>query len=70
VHGLEDIWGNRIRFVYLDIDDPRNDAFKSALGYQYQPHLFLLDGEGGIVQQWVGFVEGSELEAAFQEATT
>ncbi|HET7011886.1 MAG TPA: hypothetical protein VFI11_14000 [Anaerolineales bacterium] len=70
MHGLENAWGDRIRFVYLDIDDPRNDAFKSALGYQYQPHLFLLDGEGKVLRQWVGFVDGSELEAAFLSAAS
>jgi len=68
VHGLEQRWDGRVAFVYLDIDDPRTDEFKRQLGYLYQPHLFLLDGEGEILQQWVGFVEGAQLEAAL--ATT
>jgi len=68
VHGLEQRWDGRVVFVYLDIDDPRTDEFKRQLGYLYQPHLFLLDGEGEILQQWVGFVEGAQLEAAL--ATT
>ena len=68
MHGLESTWGDRIRFVYLDIDDPRNDTFKAQLGYFVQPHIFLLDGDGAILHQWLGLVGGSELEAAFQEA--
>ncbi len=70
MHGLESTWGDRIRFIYLDIDDPRNDTFKSQLGYFVQPHLFLLDGDGRILQQWLGLVDEAELEAAFREATT
>jgi hypothetical protein len=69
VHGLESTWGDRINFVYLDIDDPRTNSFKSALGYVYQPHLFLLDGEGRVVAQWVGYVESSTLEEAFASAS-
>jgi hypothetical protein len=64
VHGLEQQWSDRVDFVYLDIDDPRTDAFKRQLGYRYQPHLFLLDAQGAIVQQWVGFVDGATLEQA------
>lgn len=69
MHGLEATWQNEIHFVYLDIDDPQTDPFKRELGYHYQPHMFLIDGEGTILQQWVGYVEGNILEAAFQDAT-
>ena len=70
MHGLESTWGDQIQFVYLDIDDPRNDFFKSQLGYLAQPHLFLLDAGGSLLQQWLGFVEASELESAFQESVS
>ena len=70
MHGLESTWGDQIQFVYLDIDDPRNDVFKSQLGYLAQPHLFLLDGNGSLLQQWLGFVEASVLESAFREAVS
>src|SRR4030067_858301 len=53
-HGLEARYSDRIDFVYLDIDDPRSAPFKSRLGYLVQPHIFMLDGQGGILQQWVG----------------
>jgi len=68
VHGLEQQYGEKVNFVYLDIDDARTDAFKRQLGYRYQPHLFLLDGEGNITQQWLGFVTREELETALQAA--
>jgi len=69
VHGLEAEYYDRIQFSYLDIDDPTNDQFKRALGYQYQPHLFLLDGEGNILGQWVGRTSAEELAAAFNAAS-
>ena len=67
MHGLESTWGGQIQFIYLDIDDPRTNVFKSQLGYRVQPHLFLLDADGSLLQQWLGFVEASELESAFEE---
>jgi hypothetical protein len=65
VHGLEQEWSGRVQFVYLDIDDPRNDPLKRQLSYRYQPHFYLFDGDGNIVEQWVGYVTAEELEAAF-----
>ncbi|MGB9640140.1 MAG: thioredoxin domain-containing protein [Anaerolineales bacterium] len=59
---LEKKYISKIRFVFLDIDDPRTAKFKQALGYQYQPHLFLIDGGGKIVKQWIGGVSQEELE--------
>jgi hypothetical protein len=70
VHGLESKWGERVRFSYLDIDDPRTDGFKSELGYRYQPHLFLLDSEGKILNQWIGAVDGMELQRAIAQASS
>jgi hypothetical protein len=66
VHGLEQAWGDEIRFVYLDIDDPRTDPFKRQLRYVVQPHIFLLDGEGDVVAEWLGPVRAEELEAEFR----
>lgn len=68
MHGLEQQYGDRINFIYLDIDDARNDDFKRQLGFRYQPHVFLLDGEGNITQQWLGFVSREELETALLAA--
>ena len=65
MHGLEAEYTGMIDFVYLDIDDIRNDAFKRQLGFSYQPHLFLLDESGAVVGQWVGAVDGDVLRDAF-----
>jgi thioredoxin-like negative regulator of GroEL len=66
VHGLEAKYAGQVDFIYLDIDDSSTNPFKSQLGYQYQPHLFLLDGAGNILRQWVGFTAEAELETALQ----
>lgn len=66
VHGLEQQWGGRINFVYLDIDDPDTTDFKRQFGYRYQPHFFLLDGRGQIVDQWVGPVSEATFISAFE----
>lgn len=68
MHGLEAEWQDEIDFVYLDIDDPRTESFKRELGYRYQPHLFLFDGDGNIIHQWLGMVAVEDLEGAFLEA--
>lgn len=60
---LENKYTGKIQFIYLDIDDPKTNPFKQALGYQYQPHLFLIDGEGKVLMQWVGYVAEEELDA-------
>lgn len=69
MHGLEAEWGEQVNFVYLDIDDAATEPFKRQLGYRVQPHLFLLDGDGQVLQQWLGFVDAATLEAALQQAT-
>ena len=68
MHGLEDKYLGQVNFVYLDIDDQRNDEFKKALGYRYQPHIFLLDAEGEILNQWIGPITREDLEAEILDA--
>ncbi|NJN43645.1 MAG: hypothetical protein HC806_02190 [Anaerolineae bacterium] len=69
MHGLEAKYDDEIVFTYLDIDDGSTAPFKEALGYFYQPHLFLVDGQGNIIQQWVGYVSLAELETALVNAS-
>jgi thiol-disulfide isomerase/thioredoxin len=52
IHALEDKYQSRIGFVYLDVDDSRNDSFKGTLGYRFPPQFFLLDRDGTIIDQW------------------
>jgi hypothetical protein len=68
VHGLEQEWGDRINFAFLDIEDPRTEAFQRQLGFRLQPQFFLIDGGGTIVARWFGVVEAQDFEAAFQSA--
>ena len=67
VHGLEAKYFGRIAFIYLDADDPRTDGFQRALGFYYQPELYLLDANGNVLKKWVGFVQEAELEATFAQ---
>jgi len=69
VHGLEAEYAGEIEFVYLDIDDPSVTPFKDALGYRVQPHYFLLDGDGTVVDSWQGRVERDTFVAAFESLT-
>lgn len=68
MHGLEAKYTGQVEFVYLDIDDPATNEFKRQLGYRYQPHLLLLDGDGNILRQWIGYVSESDLDPALQSA--
>jgi len=65
VHGLEVEYSNSINFVYLDIDDPANAEYLKKLGYRYQPHFFIIDGQGAVLQQWLGPVAAEDFRAAF-----
>lgn len=67
VHGLEAKYVGRIVFTYLDADDPNTLKFQRALGFRYQPELYLLDGSGNVLQKWVGFVTQEQLENAFAQ---
>ena len=68
VHGLEVKFHPDIRFVYRDIDDRNTQDIRNDLGYVYQPHLFLLDPDGNIIEQWVGYVPDQVLEDSFGRA--
>ena len=61
VHAVEDDYKERVNFVYLDIDDPAANYFKEELGYVSQPHFFLVDPQGVIIQQWEEYVKIEEL---------
>jgi hypothetical protein len=68
VHGLEAKYFGRVKFSYLDANDSRTEGFQSALGFYYQPELYLLDANGNVLKKWVGFTSESDLESAFAEA--
>jgi hypothetical protein len=65
VHGLEEQFGERIDFVIFDIDNPATDKAKKQYGYRVQPHFFLVDGSGQIVENWLGRVKEETFVEAF-----
>jgi thiol-disulfide isomerase/thioredoxin len=65
IHALEDRYDERIRFVYLDIDDPQNNLFKSLIDDRLPPLFYLLDGQGNVLGEWQGIVPAAEFESAF-----
>jgi thioredoxin-related protein len=65
VHGLEATYGDQIEFVYVNIDDPESDRLKQQYGFRYQPHFVLVDGNGEIVEQWLGYTDAAFFEQTF-----
>jgi thiol-disulfide isomerase/thioredoxin len=68
VLGLETAYGDKMYFVYLDIDNPATAKFQEQLGFQMQPQFFLLDEQGNVIKQWSGSVDETELRAAIDAA--
>ena len=68
VHGLEAEFAGKINFVYLDVEEQDNEQFLNELGFRYHPHFLLLDGQGNIIQQWLGAVQEEQFREAFSAA--
>lgn len=67
VHGLEAEYFGKVKFSYLDADDPNTDEFQSALGFQYQPEFYLLDAEGNVLKKFIGFTSQDDFVAEFEK---
>lgn len=67
VHGLEAKYYGRINFVYLNADDVGTEPFQRTLGFYYQPEVYLLDGNGNVLQKWVGFTPQEDFESVFAQ---
>jgi thioredoxin-related protein len=67
VHGLEAKYFGKIKFTYLDADDPNTREFQRALGFHYQPEFYLLDGQGNLLEKMVGYVSQEQLESVFAQ---
>lgn len=66
MHRLERDYLGKIGFVYLDVDDPAVEPFKTELPYRGMPTLVLLDADGQVVKQWFGLVGEESLVRAFE----
>ncbi|MDP1714410.1 MAG: thioredoxin family protein [Anaerolineales bacterium] len=65
VHGLEAEYSGKIKFTYLDADDPSTDVFQRELGFYYQPEFYLLDANGKVLKKLVGIVSEDEFRSLF-----
>lgn len=67
VHGLEAEYYGKVKFNYLDADDPRTDVFQRTLGFVYQPEFYLLDANGNVLKKLVGFVSEQDFRDLFDQ---
>jgi hypothetical protein len=67
VHGLEAKYYGRIKFSYLEISNPQNDGFREYLGFRIRPSFYLLDGDGKILNQWIGYQTQDQFEQVFAQ---
>jgi thioredoxin-related protein len=67
VHGLEAEYYGKVKFNYLDADDPRTETFQRILGFVYQPEFYLLDGNGNVLKKLVGYVSENDFRSMFNE---
>ena len=67
VHGLEAKYYGRIKFSYLEISNPQNDGFRKYLGFRIRPSFYLLDGDGKILNQWIGYQTQDQFEQVFAQ---
>jgi thiol-disulfide isomerase/thioredoxin len=65
VHGLEAEYFGRVKFSYLDADDPQTNVFQGELGFYYQPEFYFLDAEGNLIKKLVGYISEDELRRLF-----
>jgi thioredoxin-like negative regulator of GroEL len=64
VHGLEAEYSGRVKFSYLDADDPNTIEFQRALGFAYQPEFYILDAGGNVLKKLIGHISEGEFRSA------
>lgn len=67
VHGLEAEYFGRVKFTYLDADDPLTENFQRELGFVYQPEFYFLDANGNVITKLVGYVSENDFRSLFNE---
>jgi thioredoxin-like negative regulator of GroEL len=65
VRGLEEKYSGKVKFVYLNMDNPNTYKFQDTLGVYYQPEFYLLDADGNVLKKFVGYVSQDKFEAEF-----
>jgi len=66
VLSLESQYNNRMNFIFLDVDDPGTETVRSTLDYTViaKPRMYLLDPQGIVIRDWIGYVSFEELQEA------
>ena len=67
VHGLEAEYSGKIKFTFLDANDPKTDAFQRTLGFAYQPEFYLLDANGNVLKKFIGLVPQEDFVLEFDK---
>ncbi|MFN8381773.1 MAG: hypothetical protein U0V02_07525 [Anaerolineales bacterium] len=67
VHGLEAEYFGKVKFSFLDADDPNTDIFQKDLGFYYQPEFYFLDANGNLIKKLIGYIKEEEFRSLFDE---
>ena len=65
VHGLEEKYSEKIKFSYLDINNPNTYIYQDFFNVRYQPEFYLLDAEGNVLKKFIGYTSQETLEEEF-----
>jgi thiol-disulfide isomerase/thioredoxin len=68
VKGVQDEYAGRVNFVFLDIDNPATEGLKHQLHFQTEPEFILLDGQGKVLKEWVGYVTVEQFRQAIDSS--
>ena len=67
VHGLEEKYAGKIKFSYLDINNPKTHIYQDYLKVRYQPEFYLLAADGSVLMKFVGYTSQETLEDEFEK---
>jgi len=67
VDGLEDDFGNKVKFVRLDFDDPAQGKEARALGVNAHPAFMLIKPNGDVQERFAGEIARAKLTAAIKQ---
>jgi hypothetical protein len=67
VHGLEAKYFGKIKFSYLEISNPLTADFRDYLGFRIRPSFYLLDGDGNLLHEWIGYQTQDQFEEIFAQ---
>ena len=65
VHGLEEKYAGKIKFSYLDINNPNTNIYQDYLKVRYQPEFYFLAADGSVLKKFVGYTSQETLEDEF-----